>query len=637
MVAPTPQARPDTGRDRPRPSTRLSMGYVAGLDGMRAVAVIAVLLYHADVTWLPGGFLGVEVFFVISGYLITALLLAERGNTGRIHLREFWLRRARRLLPALFAVLAVTSTVSLLFVHDAASKLKGGVVAALLYATNWYATFSHQSYFEEAGRPSLLQHLWSLAVEEQFYLLWPLLLILLLKVTRGRRLRLGGLILAGSLASNVLMAVLFDPHHDPSRVYYGTDTRAGGLLLGAALAVFWAPWLVRGKVGANARWVIDGIAGAGLLVLAWSFIHVSEFSSFLYRGGFALAGVATCIVIAAVVHPSARITRRALSLRPMRWIGQRSYGIYLWHWPVFTLTRPQIDVSFGGVPLLTLRMTVTLVIAAASYRYLEQPVRNGAITRFLQTLRDEQDPHRASKVGKPSITGLATMTSAAAMVAVVALATGLAAARAPAPPPGFESSPVSASGADAVIGGDATPPATTDPGRRIGVALGLAPPPTTTIPPASPIRVTAVGDSVMLGAKAALVARIPGTSVDAKVGRDFAEATGILRSLAAQGILGDEVVIHLGSNGPLTDQEFDDLMAALPGVKRVVFLNVKVPRSWERVVNQRLASGVARYPNAVLIDWRDAVDGKGAFFYKDGIHLKPAGAAFYADLIAGSL
>src|SRR4051794_37739443 len=358
------------------------LGYIPALDGLRALAVIAVLLYHADQAWIPGGFLGVDVFFVISGYLITCLLLSDWQQTNGIGLKRFWYRRARRLLPALFAMLFVVSLYAILFLPDVLDQLRGEVIAALLYVENWFLVFRDLSYFQSAGRPPLLQHVWSLAVEEQYYLFWPLILMLVLTVWgKSRKALLVG-ILAGVALSTIEMAILYHPYTDPSRVYYGTDTRVAALLLGAALAFVWAPWRLVGKTGRNAGIVLDVVAVFSGTLLFWMFLNVGEFDPGLYRGGFLVAAMVSAVLIAATVHPASRLTPWLLGFAVFRWIGVRSYGIYLWHWPIYMVTRPHSDVPLTGLPLLVLRLTLTFIAAALSYRYVEEPVRHGALERW---------------------------------------------------------------------------------------------------------------------------------------------------------------------------------------------------------------------------------------------------------------
>jgi peptidoglycan/LPS O-acetylase OafA/YrhL/CubicO group peptidase (beta-lactamase class C family) len=355
--------------------------YMPGLDGLRALAVAAVLLYHAEIG-VVGGFLGVEIFFVLSGFLITALLFAEWQQHGYIQLSGFWMRRARRLLPALFVMLTGTFALAWLLVPDELSGLRTDALAALGYVMNWRLVFSQQSYFDPMIRPSLLQNLWSLAVEEQFYLLWPVLFIAGMRYLRRFGLLAAILILAA--ASVVLMAWQYQPGADPSRIYYGTDTRAAGLLIGAALALAWPPR--RTPAAGRAGLVLDGVGALALLGLLVAFVRVYEYHPWLYRGGFLLTAVGTAIVIVAAIHPRARLVPAILSWRTLRWIGLRSYGIYLWHWPIFMVTRPYQDVQFDGWPLLLLRFSLVLGLAALSYRFVELPIRQGAIERWWQAV-----------------------------------------------------------------------------------------------------------------------------------------------------------------------------------------------------------------------------------------------------------
>ncbi len=267
-----------------RTSTKL--GYQPSLDGLRVIAVTAVLLYHMELSWIPGGFLGVEVFFVVSGFLITALLVEERHHTGEVSLRGFWTRRARRLLPAVYALLIIVPAVTLLFYRDAAGRLGGDVIAAFFYMSNWWQIFLNESYFAQAGRPPVLRHLWSLAVEEQFYIIFPALFLLLISRTGRNTTR--NVLVGVAVASAVWMAILYDPGTDPSRVYYGTDTRLSGLLLGAALAVVWTPWRSRREAARAAGPVLNSVGLGAALILAWFFWRVNEFDPFIYRGGFFL-------------------------------------------------------------------------------------------------------------------------------------------------------------------------------------------------------------------------------------------------------------------------------------------------------------------------------------------------------------
>jgi peptidoglycan/LPS O-acetylase OafA/YrhL len=634
MSAPAPTvASSAPGHASPR------LGYLPALDGLRAVAVVAVLLYHSyDVRMFRGGFLGVDVFFVLSGYLITCVLVSGYRSAGRIDLRNFWLRRARRLLPALFLVLGVTCAYAALFLPHDAARLRTDALASLGYVTNWHLIFGDQSYFQTIGRPSMVQHLWSLAVEEQFYLLWPLILAAGFALFRRRRRPLVVAVLAGAGASALLMSLLYDPASDPSRVFYGTDTHASGLLLGAALAFVWPSWRLSAKTGKRAPLLFDVVGLAGLGALLWCFQNVSEFDTGLYHGGYFAFGVLATIVVGVAVHPAARLMRVLLGNGPIRWIGIRSYGIYLWHWPVYQITRPELDVPVRGFPLLAFRFVITVTLAALSYRFVEAPIRDGALGRWLESLRRTRPAQRKALVRR------VRLVTVGGVAAVSVVGVSLAAAG-PAPtPPGFSSEAVSI---------NVTTTTTTVPAPPAGTQKTATPrstvpattattttAPTTTAPPApapaaAPVtRITGIGDSVMLGSEGALRFVLGDRfQLDAAVSRQFGDAVDVAGLLAAAGQLGERVVVHLGTNGIIRPEQFDALMQRLAAVPRVLVLNTNVPRPWEAPVNELLATAVPTYPNAVLVDWKSVSGAHPEWFIGDGVHLTGDGSLAYADLI----
>jgi peptidoglycan/LPS O-acetylase OafA/YrhL len=712
--------------------------YLKGLDGLRALAVTAVLLYHGGL--MVGGFLGVEVFFVVSGYLVTFLLVCEWDRAGCIDLTEFWLRRGRRLLPAIVAVTVASLAFAVVHLPSEVAGLRGDALAGLLFVANWHAVIAQQPYFETVGRPSLLKHLWSLGVEGQFYLLWPPMLAIGLRWWTRRQVALAAL--GGAIGSTGLMALLYRVDAETTRIYYGTDTRASGLLIGAALALAWGHGsTTTARLGPR---LLDAVAAVGLAVLLSLLVTMSEFEPVLWRGGMLLVGVATVAVIVAIVHPRSGFAARVLGWAPLGWIGVRSYGIYLWHWPLFALTRPGLDTPLEGAPLLMARLGATLLLADLSYRWIERPVRSGALGRLWRSGRDRRSdrgwqlPRRSAGAAAVVAAGLVLLATSVAAArpperpaylmreaidtwdtvdagdvpqapAIVEEATSAAAvdgaesptfgadpttltdvAAAPTEPTvGTTSTPDASDNASSAVSAmwspappeptrvptasEATsPPAALEPTRpslapeptRPPTAVGLTrfraasesngapspptpsrptaapeptrppPPQPTPPPPVAPRRVTAIGDSVMLGAAAALERAIDGVAIDAAVSRQVGTALDILRGRSAAAEIGDVVVVHVGNNGTFTARQFDALMNVLSGASRVVVVNLRVPRAWETPNNAVIAAGVGRYPPARLVDWYQASAGRPDLFWDDGIHLRPAGAALYASLVA---
>jgi peptidoglycan/LPS O-acetylase OafA/YrhL len=703
-TTPTPSPEPPA----PKPARQPWLPHLPGLDGLRAIAVIAVILYHLDLPWMPAGFLGVEVFFVISGYLITGLLLAEWRRNGRISLLSFWKRRARRLLPAVFVLLGVVLAFAVLCLPGEVAVLRGDVLAAAFYVSNWAQVFSNRSYFETMGRPPLLQHLWSLAVEEQFYLVWPLIFAIAMSLLHRLRLSprmapraMAVIALGGAAASTALMLALYVPEADPTRVYYGTDTRAAGFLIGAALAVLWIPAELRGDVRRIAARALDLAGLAALIALVAVFVNVTEVDPALYQGGFAALALLTAVVIAATVHPAARLLPAMLSQRVLQWIGTRSYSIYLWHFPIFMVTRPQLDVPLDGLPLLALRLGLTALLSEASYRWIEQPIRNGALGRAWNALRESHGRQRVS---------LGTRWAASvSLIAVVLVLLGVAAASAQRvapsaelvaaassddtlPNPAAEAAPDAAprtaqatmpDSKEAVIETPqpsavpavasptptpasyqrelaqnpasptqtpspqitATPFAETSPAnaKPCEPAGNIADPstagdagPTPDCQPFYP-HVTAIGDSVMLGAAKELKLELININVDAAISRQAGAAISLVNALSNTGQLAGIVVIDIGTNGYFTVKQFDQLMTILQGARRVAIVNVRVPRRWETANNSMLAEGVKRYSNAALVDWYGASADHPGWFAADGVHLGAEGRRAYVALIAAAV
>ncbi len=649
-----------------RPSRSISsLGYVPGLDGMRALAVVAVMVYHANSDWLPGGFIGVEVFFVISGYLITLLLIGEHERTGGIDLRAFWLRRARRLLPALFIMMGLLTAFAAIFKRHELGQLRGDVLAGTGYVSNWYQLWVGQGY-TATGEWAPLRHLWSLAVEEQFYLVWPLVMAGLLGLGRRRLPEISRWLLLTALVVAVAVALLYYPGHDltaPSAswtigghpfakidtLYLSTITRGSGLLIGAAFAMLWRPSAVmRGPLRTKGR-LLDVVGTVGLVALVFMALSLhlvtpAGADPWLFRGGFIAVDLATIMVIAAVTHRGSHVGR-LLGTPTLAYVGTRSYGLYLFHWPIYEIIRG-VAGNHMSVAEFATAMVLTVVITEASYRFVETPIRHQQVGATLGRLRDvtSHETRRLVAIG------------AVGVVALVGFA-GVSLATASLRPSDFAASQAAGEQAVTDIAAAPTTPATvapTAPSTSVAsattVAGAVAAPttavapvttPATTVAPAvapttaasgSPLPLFAVGDSVMLGAAPALTDA--GFVVDAHQNRQLADYLPVIQQLAASGRLTGTVVVHLGTNGGFTSDQLDAFMEALAGVPQVLVLTDHAQRSWIAGNNQHIAALQGTYPNVLVGNWDAlAADCPGSCFYDDGIHLRPDGQSYYTALI----
>jgi peptidoglycan/LPS O-acetylase OafA/YrhL len=644
---------------RPRRTENLShVPYLPGLDGMRALAVIAVLIYHANSQWLSGGFLGVEVFFVISGYLITLLLMDEWERHDHIDLVAFWGRRARRLLPALFLMLFLVLTYTWIFEWDALGRLRGDFLGGIFYVSNWYQIWVGQAY-GTASEFAPLTHLWSLAVEEQFYLVWPLVMTVLLRRrgTRGLGTTARWLVIA-ALAITAFTAVVnfsgsvgtceITPDaywtvsdrciSKPNFLYLSTVTRATGILLGAAFAMVWRPVAIMRGPLRNADRLLDLVAVVGLIALValnWflSFHPDIGTNPWLFRGGFLLTDVATLMMIAAVTHPYT-LTSRWLSLRPILWVGTRSYGLYLYSWPIFQIVR---DPSRTGLTFneFVIAMAITLVIAELSYRLIETPIRRREFGRWWRGIRRRRDP-----VPRLIFSGVAL--GCVALLALGSLFMSLADVERTALEESIEQNEDSVRDFDELLGApDSAPTATstpvtqppsTDPVDQSTTTTSTTTTTTTTTLPAEPIDFLAIGDSVMLGAADELTSR--GYFVNAQVSRQLSDIVPTIEQLVAEDLISDTpVTIHLGTNGPIDEEDLGALLDALSGFKNVLLLNVRANRSWTGGNNALISAADSR-PNVIVVDWANkSNECVGNCFASDGIHLSADGVQFYANMI----
>lgn len=596
--------------------------YMPGLDGLRALSVLAVIAYHLDLKWAQGGLLGVGIFFVLSGYLITDQLILELKTHQKVSLANFWIRRIRRLLPAMACMLAFTAVWLISADPSWFQALKGNFLSSLFYVNNWYLIFHEVSYFESFGPPSPIGHLWSLSIEEQFYLIWPLVLVLGIKLI-PRRGRLLLWMLGGAILSAFVMAVIYEPGTDPSRVYYGTDTRAFALLVGAALALIWPSWKINGGISSSARTLLDVSGGLGIAVLILLMVNVSEYDDWLYRGGFFVISLLTALVIAVLVHPASRVGG-VMGCKPLTWIGKRSYSLYIWHYPVVILSKSAVQVEVGGFAQLLLPLAASFLLSALSYKYIEEPIRQGRFRarvrpvsrRALNWNQHIQGGRTKMKRNgwKPWI--IATM--------IIALGGGYLSTHSQANP---------------MAKAKATSPASerVDAVKQNNRAGGLQSASSPKQQPLTGEGITVIGDSVIIGVEPYLKEKLPKVTVDGKVGRQMSQAGKVVDELKAQEKLGDRVIIELGTNGPFSKKQLRALLQSLSETERVYLVTARVPKGWQDTVNENIKSVADEFSNVTIIDWHAASQGKDEYFYKDGVHLKPEGGEYYASLMAEAL
>ncbi len=675
-----PGASPEPARQRGELSR---VPYLPGLDGMRALAVLAVITYHSDlghthIAWMQGGFLGVEVFFVISGYLITLLVVGERERTGSLSLKNFWLRRFRRLVPAAFVMMAVVVTYSAFagYLKDGLGKLKFASFWGVFYASNWYQLLIGQSYGEDQGRPPLLRHMWSLAVEEQFYLVWPLVMLFVLARYRRRMPKVAGAFLGIGVALSVIAGIMFAAGVDWNWMYLGTQSRASGLLLGAGMAIMWRPYAIARSPLRNRGWLLSfvGIVGLAVLIIAFANFRLTVQTDdgevgwkWLWYGGMLLVDVATMCVIASATHFRSFFGQKVLGVAPLVWIGTRSYGLYLWHWPIFMLIRPGAvddggDVDWQFWRVMMLRIVLTVLATELSFRLIETPIRQGRFSAGARSLfHPAASPQAATRrrgliavgllvVGLTFVGGyrVATAKNTESVADINQQAGEGATCDVLADPSCLAASTSVATGTTAAsTTPSSTTPSSTTPSGSATTKPGVAPvapvttpaatkastaaTPTTKAPASIPYY--ALGDSVMLGAAQQLSAR--GIVTDAKQSRQLKDGVAIVDFLHQQHLLGKALIVHLGTNGTLSEARIAQLMSDAKNVPLVLFLTVRVPtKPWQDANNAIIRALPSKYPNVKVLDWQNLSTTQPDVFYQDGVHLKQHGRDLYAALVA---
>ncbi|WP_321382763.1 acyltransferase family protein [uncultured Enterococcus sp.] len=610
--------------------------YITGFDGIRTIAVVGVILYHLFPQIMSGGYLGVPIFFTLSGYLITDLLRQEWLQNDEIDVKGFYIRRMKRLYPGLVFMLISSSAYIALFQRDLLNNLRGVVASSVLYYNNWWQIFHGFSYFDRFAAQSPFTHIWSLAVEAQNYLIWPLIFILLKKYLKSPG-KIVGAILAAAAASGLLMAVLYVPGADPTRVYYGTDTRIFSILIGSALAFVWPTFRLKEEIPEKARLLLNGVGGVSLVLIVLSFIFLSDRFTFVYRGGMFLLSIVTALLVAVTAHPGADMNKW-LTNPVFTWVGKRSYGIYLYQFPVMIFYEAKITNLTDHIFLHSLvELALILGISELSYRFVEKPLKNFYYRYILYALKDV--------VKKPFIT-IPKVTFAVGVLLFGVAAYGWAVAptnyvtadqlqlqetieknkkqaeeRRKAEMEQAETSESTSASSEEPAGDPAHYGLTDEEWAQ-----------------AQALEVTAFGDSVVLDGGADLQTVFPKMIIDGEVGRQVYNSEESLEKLKTDNQLKNTVLMSLGTNGSFTEAQFDSLMQLIGNERQVFWINVRVPtRRWQNEVNAMLNTMTEKYKNLTLIDWYGFSKDHDEWFYEDLVHPNVDGQVQYAQFIAKSL
>ena len=582
-------------------ATARGIRYIPAIDGLRGVAVVAVMLYHLGFSWIPGGFLGVDLFFVISGYVITRLLLDSIARSGGLDLRAFYKARIRRLFPPLIFMILATSIYVGIWAPETVRRFVSDAPFSLFGAMNWWLVFRHTDYFDSIARPPLLQHTWSLGVEAQFYLIWPLILLVVLRYL-GKNKIPGAALLIAAVSGIALLVLSFQVDaantSQISHVYFGTDTHSIGLFLGAALAVSWIPQNLKENVEKRAQDFIDGIGVFGFIGMIATFLFIDESDPTLYKLAFPLAGIFGCAIITSIVHPASRFAP-ILSSKIAIWVGERSYAIYLWHWVVFQVTRPTVDIEGSAWALTTLRVLIVLALADISLRLVELPIRSGLVEYWFKGMK-----YRTKRVQLRQKSLLAVL-----LLLVITCTTMIS--------------------VNAIARSDRAM-------ATVKAELTQEPPsPSQEVVPTDTDGLWVTGDSVILGIRFELETRSHIALINARVGRQAPELIDVMVHDKLN-MSGSTVVFNLGNNNKLSEEEVAAIFEEVKNQPKIIVVNTAVPRGWRDENNLLIAQYAQRF-GAVLIDWNAISTGHPEYFAPDGVHLVPAGVRAYVDAIFARL
>lgn len=604
-----------------------SKQYVTGIDGVRTLAVLGVIIYHLLPTTLPGGYLGVPLFLLISGYFVTLQLVRQMDQTGGIQLTKFYLKRLRRLYPVLIVMLTVTTAYITLFARDLLHNIKSTIATNLLWVYNWWEIGHGQSYFDRFNGESPFTHLWTLGVEAQFYFLWPLILFMLFLILRKRS-KIKWTVFILAVASAVEMALLFDPQNI-NRVYYGTDIRAFSLLLGSWLALCWPIDRLNASLTTHAARILDGVGIGALLITLLGFFTLPGQSSWTYRGGMFFYSLIGMILIATVVHPGSHMNRW-LTNPFFTWIGQRSYGIYVYQLPVMVFYERVVEIGRHPVINALVECLLILAISEFSYRLVEQPLAHYQWRYLPASIRHwidfkMHDWHQWLKVGPVVII---------CFIALCGLMLPSKPAKKSAVQTRIEKSRQATAAKNKQIAKGKTAKVNVN-SKSLQKKYGLT---SNQLKAASELKVTAIGDSVMADASLDIQEIMPHAYVDAEVGRQGSATPAVIKDLKAKGQLQKNVILNLGTNGAMDSQTINDILTAIGKDHQVYWITPHVPtRDWEQTVCDQIKQAAKQNANVHVIDWNQAANGHAEWFAQDKVHMNEQGNAYFTRLIVKTI
>ena len=603
--------------------------YLPSIDSLRALAVLAVIIYHVDVNYLPGGFLGVDLFFVLSGYLISSLIIKEYRKTGSLNLYNFYIRRARRLLPAVYFMITVGLVVMVLFNEVLLRKSHLDAIFGYIYSSNWWYIFHKLDYFDSFGAQSPFKHLWSLAIEEQFYMIFPLLFLL---VNRKKKSKDGTyklnknflyVVLGLILVSLIAHILLFDINNI-SRIYFGTDTRAFSLLVGVVGAILYPMERLHAKVTPQQNMIYSVVSLVSIATLITVMIYTSEYNTLLYRGGFLLVAILGLIVIISSGKQHTLMSR-LLSFKPVVFIGKISYSLYLWHFPVLVLTTPVSEIGNPNIIFVILRVILTFILATASYVFVETPIRKLGFKNYINVIfkKLKKRPRRSRKV-YAGVVGLVS----------ILFLMGIFGKSVPFISTAFVKEMEANKETQFVNNGnnkDNNQEKSSDSNKdnkdnkedKNNSDKKYS-------------SVLVMGDSLTVDIGEKFRELYPGAVIDGKIGRQLYVAVEEAKSYSKYNNENSAIIFQLGTNGPFTESQIEELVKEFDKAD-IYFVNIKVPRAWEKTVNTALKEAQEKHSNVKIIDWYSVANSTKDLFEPDRVHLNQAGIAEMVTLIEKNL